>query len=198
MRSLTLYLRSRAVPAAAAAVLVCAVGLWTLGLAIDHPQGRSLAALLVALAATAAVGPGLAGPDHDLERASAIAWPPRRAIHVIVAGAAVLGLLAATALAGEKMASLGHIARIVAGLVGLVALGAAVLGADRAPLVPVLWTVLVLRYAPPMGEPPTRPTYKVVLTWMVQPIEVEAATVSAVVLAAAGTLAYAVFGSRRW
>ena len=197
MRPLALYLRSRAVPAAAAAVLVSAVGLWALGLAIDHPQGRSLAALLVALAATTAIAPGLAGADHDLDRASAIAWPPRRAAHVIVAGAAVVGLLAATALAGEQMAAMAHIARNVAGLAGLVALGAAILGAGRAPLLPVVWTVLVLRYAPPMGEPPTRPAYKVMLTWMVQPVESRAATVAAIVLAAAGTLAYAVLGSRR-
>jgi hypothetical protein len=197
VRPLALYLRSRAVPATALALLGCAVGLWALGLAVDHPQGRGLAALLVALAATTAIAPGLAGPDHDLDQASAIAWPPRRAAHVIAAGAAVVGLLAATALAGEEMASTGHIARNVAGLAGLVALGATVFGADRAPLVPVIWTVLVLRYAAPMGEPPTRPTYKVMLTWMVQPIETRAATVAAVVLAAAGTLAYAVLGSRR-
>jgi len=143
------------------------------------------------------LGQGLAGADHDLDRASAIAWPPRRAAHVIVAGAAVVGLLAATALVGEQMAGTGQIARNVAGLAGLVALGAAVVGADRAPLLPVIWTVLVLRYAPPMGEPPTRPTYKVMLTWMVQPIDTRAATVAAAILAVAGTLSYAVLGSRR-
>jgi hypothetical protein len=48
-----------------------------------------------------------------------------------------------------------------------------------------------------MGEPPTRPTYKVMLTWMVQPIDVRAATIAAVTLAAVGTLAYAIVGSRR-
>lgn len=197
MRPLALYLRSRAVPATAATVLGCAMALWALGLAIDHPQGRGLTALLVALAATTAIAPGLAGPDHDLDRASAIAWPPRRAAHVIVAGAAVVGLLAATALAGEKMAGTSQIARNVAGLVGLVALGACVLGAARAPLLPVVWTVLVLPYAPPMGAPPTRPTYKIMLSWMVQPMEARAATVAAIVLAATGTLAYAVLGSRR-
>jgi hypothetical protein len=84
----------------------------------------------------------------------------------------------------------------VAGLTGLVALGAVVLGATRAPLLPVVRTVLVLWWAPPMGEPPTRPAYKVMLTWMVQPPETQAATVAAIVLAAAGTLAYAALGSR--
>jgi len=197
VRPLALYLRSRAVPATAMAVLGCAVALWALGLAIDHPQGRGLAALLTALAGATALAPGLVGADHDLDRASAIAWPPRRAAHIIVSAAVVVGLLAATALVGEQMAGTGHIARNVAGLTGVVALGAAVLGAARAPLLPVVWTALVLRYAPPMGEPPTRPAYKVMLTWMVQPPGTRAATVAAVVLAAAGTLAYAVLGSRR-
>lgn len=197
MRPLALYLRSRAVPATASAVLCCAVALWALGLAIDHPQGRVLAALLVTLAGATALAPGLAGADHDLDRVSAIAWPPRRAAHVVVAGAAVVGLLAATGLVGEQMAGIGQIARNVAGLVGLVALGAAILGAAPAPLLPVVWTVLVLRYAPPMGEPPTRPAYKVMFTWMVQPVDTRAATVAAVVLAAAGTFTYAVLGSRR-
>jgi hypothetical protein len=194
---LTLYLRSRAIPASATALLGCAVALWALGLAIDHPQGRSLAALLVALAATTAIAPGLAGADPDLDRASAVAWPPRRAAHVIVAGAAVLGLLAATALAGQQMGATAQLARNVAGLTGLVALGAVVLGAARAPLLPVIWTVVVLWWAPPMGEPPTAPTYKVILTWMAQPAQVQAATVAAAVLAAVGILAYAVLGSRR-
>ncbi len=197
MRPLTLYLRSRAVPATAAAVLGSAVSLWALNLAIDHPDGRALAALLVALAATTAVAQGLAGADPDLDRASAIAWPPRRAAHVIVAGAAVAGLLAATALVAEPQAATGQLARNVAGLTGLVALGAVFLGAARAPLLPVLWTVLVLWWAPPMGEPPTRPAYKVMLTWMAQPTEARPATVAAIALAAAGTLAYAVLGSRR-
>ena len=197
MRPLGLYLRSRGVPATAVAVLFCAIGLWALGLAVDHPQGRVLVALLVALAATTAIAPGLAGADHDLDRASAIAWPPRRAAHVTVAGATVLGLLAATAFVGQQMAGTGQIARNVAGLTGLVAIGAAILGAARAPLVPVIWTALVLQYAPPMGDPPTRPAYKVMLTWMVQPADARAATVAAVVLAVAGTVAYAVLGSRR-
>lgn len=197
MKPLTLYVRSRAVPTSAAVVLACAVALWALGLVVDHPQGRVLVALLAALAATTAIAPGLGSADHDLDRASAIAWPPRRVAHVTVAGATVVGVLAATALVGEHMADTGHVARNVAGLTGLVALGAVVLGAARAPVLPVVWTVLVLQYAPPMGEPPTRPMYKVMLTWMVQPDDVRAATVAAIVLAAAGTVAYAVLGSRR-
>ena len=197
MRALVLYLRSRAVPATAAAMIACTAALWALGRAIDDPQGRALTALLAALAATTAIGHGLAGPDHDLDKTAAIAWPPRRATHIIVAGAAVLAALAATALAGEQMTHAGQLARNVAGLTGLVALGAVALGAAQAPLLPVVWTVLVLWWAPPIGEPPTRPTYKVMLTWMVQPPNARGATVAAVILATAGVVTYAALGSRR-
>jgi hypothetical protein len=197
MRALVLYLRSRAAPGTAVAMLGCAVALWALGLAIDDPQTRALTALLAALAATTAIGHGLAGPDHDLDKIAAIAWPPRRAAHIIVAGAAVLTALAATALAGEQMSHASQLARNVAGLTGLVALGAVALGAAQAPLLPVVWTVIVLWWAPPLGQPPTRPTYKVVLTWMVQPPGTRAATVAAVILATLGAGAYAVLGSRR-
>jgi hypothetical protein len=197
VRPLVLYLRSRAVPASAAAVLGCAVALWALGLAIDHRQGRALAALLVASAATTAIGHGLAGPDYDLDRTAAIAWPPRRAAHVVAAVATVIAALAATALAGEQMTHAGQLARNVAGLTGLLALGAVVLGATQAPLLPLIWTIPALWWAPPMAQPPTRPAYKVMLTWMVQPADARAATVAAVVLAAAGAAAYAVLGSRR-
>src|SRR5262245_24972102 len=135
MRALSLYLRSRAVPATVAVVLGCAGAMWALGLAVHHPLARALAALLITLAATTAISRGLAGPDHDLDKAAAIAWPPRRAAHIIVAGVAVLGLLAAAALAGKPMADMGQLLRNVAGLTGVLALAAVLLGAARAPLI---------------------------------------------------------------
>ncbi|GIH05481.1 hypothetical protein Rhe02_35480 [Rhizocola hellebori] len=194
MRALALYLRSRAVPATVAVVLGCAVALWALGRTVDHPLARALAAILITLAATTAISHGLAGPDHDLDTTAAIAWPPRRAAHIIVAGAAVLGLLAAAALAGEPMTSIGQLLRNVAGLTGLVAFGAVVLGAARAPLIPVLWTLLVLGSVP---EPPARPTYKVIFTWMVQPTDNRTAMLAATAIAVSGILGYAMLGSRR-
>jgi hypothetical protein len=141
--------------------------------------------------------PGLVGADPDLDRTAAIAWPPRRAAHVVVAGAAVTGILTATALTGDPLTQAGPIARNVAGLGGLVALGAATLGAARAWLLPLTWTVLLVRYTPPFGIPPTGPAYKVMLTWLVQPPGTAPANVAAVLLAAAGTLAYALFSTRR-
>jgi hypothetical protein len=192
-----LYLRSRSAPLTLVALLGCTASLWALGLAIDNPQGRVLAALLITLAATTVLAPGLAGPDTDLDRTTAFAWPPRRAAHLLGAASIVVGFLTATSLAGQTMAATAYIARNVAGMAGLVGLGAVLFGAARAPLLPVLWTVLVLKYAPPMGVPPVGKAYKVMLTWMVQPSGVRPALVAAALLGGAGTLAYALFGSRR-
>mgnify|MGYP003547157998 FL=1 len=197
MRPLTLYLRSRSVPAGLAALFGCAVSLWALGLAVDNRDGRGLLALLATVAAVAVIAPGLAGPDHDLDRVAAIAWSPRRAAHVVVAAAVVIGLLAVTAQIGTPMSGIALIARNAAGLAGLVALGAATLGAARASLLPILWAVLVMQVTPPMGAPPDRPMYKEMLTWLAQPIDSTPATVTAVILGVVGTFAYALFGSRR-
>jgi hypothetical protein len=198
MRLLTLYLRSRSAPAALAAALGTTAALWWLHHTIDHPQPRQLLALLAAVAGTAAIAPGLAGADHDLDRTAAIAWPPRRAAHITTGAAIVAGLIAATGLTGDPLAPASPIARDVIGLGGLVALGAATLGATRAPLVPVTWSLLVLRFSPAMGgTPPARPGYTQALTWMIQPAATTSATAAAVLLGVAGALAYAVFGPRR-
>ena len=174
MRPLTLYLRSRSVPAGLAALFGCAVSLWALGLAVDNRDGRGLLALLATVAAVAVIAPGLAGPDHDLDRVAAIAWSPRRAAHVVVAAAIVVGLLGVTAQIGDPMSGIALIARNAAGLAGLVALGAATLGAARASLLPILWAVLVMQVTPPMGAPPDRPMYREMLTWLAQPIDSDA------------------------
>lgn len=197
MRPLTLYLRSRSVPVSLGLTLVCAAGLWSLGLAVDNQEGRSLLVLLATAAAVVGVAPGLAGPDHDLDRVAAIAWSPRRALHVIVATSVVVALLGATAHIGDPMAGMALIARNAVGLAGLVALGTATLGAARASLLPILWTVLILQIIPPFGAPPDRPMYREMLTWLAQPVGSTPATVTAVILGVVGTLAYALFGSRR-
>jgi hypothetical protein len=73
---LALYLRSRSAPVTLAVMLGCAVGLWALGHAVDEPYRRGRLALLATLLAIAAVAPGLAGADIDLDRVAAFAWPP--------------------------------------------------------------------------------------------------------------------------
>lgn len=188
MRWLVLYLRSRSVPLALALVAGSALALGWLVSVTDDARVHDTMALLAVLAATATAAPGLAGADHDLDRTAAIAWPPRRAAHVLLAGVLIAGTV--------SFVHNGSVLRNVAGMGGLVALGAATLGASSAPLLPISWTLLVLPFAPPFGTPPTGPGYQVALTWMVQPAATGPATGAAVLLGAAGTVAYAIRGPR--
>jgi hypothetical protein len=192
MRSLTLYLRSRSVPLALTAAAGSALALWSIHHIADDPRAHTLLALLAVVAGTAAFAPGLAGADLDLEETAAIDWRWWRAAHVVFAGAAVLGLLAAAQLSGDALGAASTLARNVSGLGGVVALGAAVLGAARASALSVGWTLLVLPLPPPAG-----PAYKLALTWMVQPAGTAVATATAAVLGLGGTVAYAILGSRR-
>jgi hypothetical protein len=190
MRWLVLYVRCRRVPAAAGALLAGTAALWALSRLIAAPQPRVMLAALATLVGAAAIAPGLAGADQALDRTAAIAWPPRRAAHLLAATAAVAATVAATTLAGKPMADVAVIVRGAAGLGGLVGLSAVILGTGRAWPVPVGWTALVLGWGPQSG-----PWYRQVSTWMTQPAGTGWATVTAVALAATGTVAYALLGA---
>jgi hypothetical protein len=191
MRLLVLYLRSRSLPLAAATAAGSVAALWSIDRATDHRVAGMLA-LLAVLAATLAVGPGLAGPDADLDRTASIPWPPRRAAHLVAAGAAVTGMVAATWLTGEQLAPAAQVVRDAIGMTGLIALGAATLGASQAWIPPLSWTLLSWTV---MALPwPSSPTSRQVLTWMLQPTDTTPATVTALLLGAIGLLAYAVHG----
>jgi hypothetical protein len=190
MRLLLLYLRSRQVPAALAAAAGGVAVLWWLGRATDDAVRAPLGLLAVA-AGTAAAGAGLAGADIDLDRGAAFAWPPRRAAHVVAVGGAIIGIVAATALTGDQLAPARQVVRDVVGMSGLVALGAATLGASRAWVVPLTWTFLVLLWVPAAAA-----TYQQVLTWMLQPAASAPAAITASVLGVSGVLAYAILGPR--
>lgn len=191
MRLLLLYLRSRQVPAALAAAVGSVAVLWWLSQATDDPTLHATLGLLAVAAGTAAAGTGLAGADIDLDRSAAIAWPPRRAAHVVAVGGAIIGIVAATALTGDQLAPARQIVRDAVGMSGLVALGAATLGASRAWVVPLTWTLLVLLWVPAAGA-----TYQQVLTWMLQPAASAPAAITASVLGVTGVLAYAILGPR--
>jgi hypothetical protein len=165
--------------------------LWWLSQATDDPTLHATLGLLAVAAGTAAAGTGLAGADIDLDRSAAIAWPPRRAAHVVAVGGAIIGIVAATALAGDQLAPARQIVRDAVGMSGLVALGAATLGASRAWVVPLTWTLLVLLWVPAAGA-----TYQQVLSWMLQPAASAPAAITASVLGVTGVLAYAILGPR--
>ncbi|WP_369200248.1 hypothetical protein [Streptomyces sp. PU-14G] len=191
MRWLTLYARSRQVPASVAVIVLSAL---TVGFLAPGggagPGDLRLPALALAAGATAASA-GLGGQDPALDRTAALRWVYRRAVHVLLIGAvAGAALLSAQAL-GEHMAPVAFLARDSAGLAGLVAAATAVWGARNAWILPTGWLAFAL-FAPAATSVPLQ-----VGTWMLLPPGTTAATWTAVALALVGTAAYAVAGPRR-
>ncbi|MFF4753224.1 hypothetical protein ACWD5R_26940 [Streptomyces sp. NPDC002514] len=191
MRWLTLYARSRQIPASLAAVVISAVAVWAL--ARDGGGGPVDPRLPVLVLATGAMAAsvGLGGQDLALDRTAAIRWVPRRAAHVLLGGAVVGAVLLTVQAMGEDRASTAFVVRDSAGLLGLVALGAALWGGQYAWTLPFAWLSFSF-IAPPPTSAATR-----VASWMLLPAGTAAGTWTALVLAVAGTAAYAVAGPRR-
>ncbi|MEV3908574.1 hypothetical protein [Streptomyces canus] len=191
MRWLTLYARSRQVPASLAAVLIGAMTVWALARDGNAgPVDPKLPALILTTGAMA-VSVGLGGQDLALDRTAAIRWMSRRAAHVLLAGVAVAASLLTVQTMGVSMATTAFVVRDSAGLMGLVALGAALSGGQYAWTLPFAWLSLVF-LAPPPTSTPTH-----VAMWMLLPPGTAAGTWTALVLTVVGTTAYAVAGPRR-
>ncbi|MEU9918730.1 hypothetical protein [Streptomyces sp. NPDC051001] len=131
------------------------------------------------------------GQDLALDRTAAIRWVPRRAAHVLLAGAAVAGVLLTVQSMGESMATTAFVVRDSAGLMGLVALGAALSGGQYAWTLPFAWLSFAF-FAPPPTSVPMQ-----MAMWMLLPPGSAAGTWTALVLMVVGIAAYAVAGPRR-
>jgi hypothetical protein len=191
VRWLTLYARSRQVPASLAAVVISAVTVWALARDGGGEPGDPRPAVLVLAAAAMAVSIGLSGQDLALDRTAAIRWVPRRAAHVLLGGVAVGTVLLTVQVMGEDLATTAFVVRDSTGLMGLVALGAALAGGQFGWTLPFAWLAFSF-FAPPATSVPMQ-----VATWMVVPPGTAAGTWTALVLAVAGTAAYAFAGPRR-
>ncbi|MFF0107993.1 hypothetical protein [Streptomyces hirsutus] len=191
MRWLTLYARSRQVPASLAAVVISAVAAWALARDGSEVPGDPRLPVLVLATGAMAASIGLGGQDLALDRTAAIRWVPRRAAHVLLAGAVVGTVLLTVQTMGEDMATTAFVVRDGAGLMGLVALGAALSGGPYAWTLPFAWLSYSF-FAPPPTSVPMQ-----VATWMLLPPGTAAGTWTALVLMVAGTAAYAVAGPRR-
>ncbi|MER6151000.1 hypothetical protein [Streptomyces hirsutus] len=191
MRWLTLYARSRQVPASLAAVVISAVAAWALARDGSGAPGDPRLPVLVLATGAMAASIGLGGQDLALDRTAAIRWVPRRAAHVLLAGAVIGTVLLAVQTMGEDMATTAFVVRDSAGLMGLVALGAALSGGPYAWTLPFAWLSYSF-FAPPPTSVPTQ-----VATWMLLPPGTAAGTWTALVLTVTGTAAYAVAGPRR-
>ncbi|WP_405958242.1 hypothetical protein [Streptomyces phaeochromogenes] len=191
MRWLTLYARSRQIPASLAAVVIGAVAVWALARDGGSGPGDPKLPALILTAGAMAVSVGLGGQDLALDRTAAIRWVPRRAAHVLLAGAAVAGVLLTVQTMGVSMATTAFVVRDSAGLMGLVALGAALSGSQYAWTPPFAWLSFVF-FAPPPTSAPME-----VAMWMLLPPGTAAGTWTALALTVVGTAAYAVAGPRR-
>jgi hypothetical protein len=192
MRGLALYLRSRRVPIALAAAAGCAAVMWSLWSAFSDARDAGVPmVILTVLLLVAAVTVTLAGPDDALERTAALAWPPRRAAHLLATLAVVAVLLLATLATGARFGPAWLVVRDAAGLLGLTALGAVTIGASRSWFVPLGWTLASI-VVPVTGVPASE-----ILTWQIQAPGNRSAAVTAALLGVGGLLAYAKAGPAR-
>ncbi|WP_326610645.1 hypothetical protein OIE62_26775 [Streptomyces scopuliridis] len=188
-RWLTLYARSRQVPASLAAALIATVAAWSLTRGTESGDPRTQVLLLTSVVAAAAVG--LSGQDRALDRTAAIRWAPRRAAHVLFIGVLAGAVLLALPAAGDEPLAAGTLVRNSAGAAGLAAIGAALWGGQYAWTLPFGWCAVAL------FVPPTDGVTAQVATWLLQPSGTTVAGWTAVALAAGGGLLYALAGPRR-
>ncbi|MEU1399112.1 hypothetical protein ABZ403_23995 [Micromonospora zamorensis] len=191
MRWLRLYLRSRRVPLALSSAAALITLAWVLSLVYtDSTTINARTASLTIMLAVVAFGATLNGADDALDHTASVNWPLRRAGHLLLAGAALTALLSLSTLTDARYEPLGLVLRNTAGLLGLTALGTALVGAALSWIAPLTWTLIAV--LPVMG--PSRDVRTQVASWLIQPAGSTAATVCATVLAVTGLLAYALRG----
>lgn len=193
---MALHARARGVPAAlagtvAVAVLVVVLGDWLRehGGFADRTPAVTVASLAALLAAVLP-GAGLAGADDELERSTPLPWPWWRTGHLLAVAAATAAAFAAAGAASGALDGPGVLLRDVAGLLGLTALSAVVVGA-RAAWAPVTAYVLVTFLLGLGGGPGV-----VVWGWAFEPAGSRPAAITAAALAATGGVLYALRGAR--
>ncbi|MFE9188731.1 hypothetical protein ACFYL6_03875 [Micromonospora sp. NPDC007208] len=191
MRWLQLHLRSRRVPLAMATVTALIALAWALSLAYtDSTTISARTASLAIMLAVVAVGTTLDGADDAFDHTMAVNWPLRRGGHLLLAAAAITALLSLSMITDTRYEPFALMLRNTAGLLGLTALGATLLGAALAWIAPLTWTLIAV--LPMMG--PSRDLKMQVAGWPIQPAGTTAATACAAILAVTGLLAYALRG----
>ncbi|GIJ60986.1 hypothetical protein [Virgisporangium aurantiacum] len=187
MRWLALYLRSRGAWVAVAVAVGAVALVWgAWSWFSDARTVNARAVTLTVMLGVAAFARTLDGPDESLDRTAAVRWPLRRFVHVLVLGAVIVGLLMPTLLTGARFEPATMVLRNTAGLLGLTALGAALVGAALCWVAPLTWTVVSVL---PILDASSKVGWQVV-GWLVQPTGTTAATACAVVLAVSGLAAY--------
>ncbi|MEV6925450.1 hypothetical protein AB0M46_13265 [Dactylosporangium sp. NPDC051485] len=193
-----LHLKARGGPVFGAGLGLATLLAWTGGnwLAtrpyFDGPVARIPVVLIAPLIAAVLLAPTLAGADDELERGMALPWRRWRLGHLLVAAAAIGGLLALTGLRAPEVFGAYALLRNTLGCVGLVALGTVLLGARLAWL-PVFGYVCAVYAATPRQIGGVAGVW----AWPAQPSSVTTSWLTAGTLFAFGTLWYAAHGAQR-
>ena len=118
---------------------------WALSLVYtDSTTINARTASLAIMLAVVAVGTTLSGADDALDHTMSVNWPLRRAGHLLLAAAAITALLSLSTLTDTRYEPLALVLRNTAGLLGLTALGAALLGAALSWIAPLIWTLIAV------------------------------------------------------
>ncbi|MGY1434059.1 hypothetical protein [Streptomyces reniochalinae] len=191
-RGLMLYARSRSIPATLLVFLAAACLAWT-GYLTDDPATAHRIGLIAVVLGVAAVPRTLAGPDEELERATALPWRLVRTLHLTLLAGLLLSLLAADHLITARQSHtvpFDNLAQAVPALTASTALSAACFGARTAWMPSVGWGLLMIAVGPRIslgGQ---------ALTWMVQEPPTVTSATTAALLTVVGVAAYARRGSR--
>ncbi|TCB88653.1 hypothetical protein E0H26_28455 [Micromonospora zingiberis] len=186
-----LYLRSRRVPLALAAATGGAVLIWTLWLALaDERDVAPTTVVMTVVLMVVVFSVTLAGPDENLDRTASMRWPWRRAVHLLAGLLVVLVALLVTRYTGARFGPATLVVRDAAGLLGLTAICATVLGAARSWFLPLGWTTIAAMY-------PQAGTWGAILTWQGQPPDDTVAALTAALFALGGLIVYSLTGPAR-
>ncbi|HEY2058540.1 MAG TPA: hypothetical protein VGH57_09225 [Amycolatopsis sp.] len=188
MRWMTLYARSRQVPASLLALVICTIGI---RLAAGTQWSPFFVTLTLA-AAVAVAATGLSGQDIELDRTAAFNWLPRRLGHMLLIGVLAGGVLLLVQAPGGTQVATSVVLRDGAGLLGLAGLAATVLGGQFGWTLPLLWTVVALFVPSP---DPTKVSGAI--AWPLLPPEAPMSWWMAGILFGVGTSAYTLVGARR-
>ncbi|SCG53336.1 hypothetical protein [Micromonospora humi] len=191
MTGTLLHLRARRVPLALAAAVGGAAVVWASWLAFAEERDATvMVVVMTVLLMVVVLAPTLAGPDESLDRTASRRWPWWRGAHLLAGLLVVLLALAATWPTGARFGPAALVVRDAAGLLGLTALCATVLGAARSWFLPLGWTTVAALY-------PQAGAGGATATWQGQPPESEAAALAAAALALGGLVAYSIVGPAR-
>jgi hypothetical protein len=196
-RSVLLYMRARAVPAALLGiVLVAAVAWFAADWLVHRPwstgaDSRIPVVVAAPLLAVVLVSAGLGGADEELERTTPARWSWIRILHLGVVAVIVGGVLAATGLWEPRLYGAFELVRNSLGFLGMVALAAVAIG-HRLSWAPAFGYASVVYLAAPRPLTFASAWW----TWPVQPWSAHAASWVAAGLFVAGLILYTLHGAR--